>query len=185
MVTRRDVVESYVRYDARKKGGAVPSDISEWDWSHADAIDQNLRLNGFKFGILAGYEMWRPVNFGVSELRDCAIVADIFPNLPRVLGQLVNLELFENWKPDRHVEWLDSLRGDAPYPSEWPLILRPSVRSERPAKWYLEDGSGRGICFFRRLVRAGDDRSTAFGYLGSQPDSRSTFMRQNFSELLA
>ena len=32
------------------------------------------------------------------------------------------------------------------------MILRPAVKAESPAKWYVEDGSGRAVCFFRRLI---------------------------------
>ena len=67
----------------------------------------------------------------------------MFPGLPRVLSQLSRLSEFETWKPDREVEWFEQLERGGDYPREWPLILRPAVTGEFPAKWYVEDGSGR------------------------------------------
>jgi hypothetical protein len=184
VITRRELIELYIRYDARKKNGVVPPDLSEWDWSSADAIDMGLAANGFKSGIIAGYTSWCAVELDRAELSRCAIVSSIFPTLPRVLGQLQNYAEFDRWRPNHDVEWFEPLENDAEYPREWPLILRPSVAIERPAIWYLEDGSGRGICFFRRLVRSGDDAKCAFGYVGVTPDRGSTFMRQTFESLL-
>jgi len=84
---------------------------------------------------------------------------------------------------DREVEWFEQLeRGDG-YPREWPLC--PAVACESPAKWYLEHGSGRATCFFRRLLRSSDHTSRAFGHLGVRPDPDSTFMREQFSTLLS
>ena len=183
-ITRRELVELYIRYDARKKNGVVPPDLSEWDWSSADAIDAGLAANGFKSGVIAGYTSWRAVELDRAELSRCAIVSGIFPTLPRVLGQLPGYAAFDKWKPNHDVEWFEPLESGAEYPRKWPLILRPSIAIERPATWYLEDGSGRAICFFRHLVRSGNDLKRAFGYVGATPDLRSTFMRQTFPSLL-
>ena len=108
----------------------------------------------------------------------------MFPGLPRVLSQLSRLSEFETWKPDREVEWFEQLERGGDYPREWPLILRPAVTGEFPAKWYVEDGSGRATCFFRRLLRSSDYSRRGCGYLGVCPDRDSAFMRTHFSTLL-
>jgi hypothetical protein len=56
------------------------------------------------------------------------------------------------------------------------LIVRPSVRSEEPAKWYIEDGSGRALALLQRILRYGESGRTAWVYLGREPDERSTFI---------
>lgn len=177
------VIEEYVRYDALKKKLSIP-DMSDWDWSSADVLDMRLKAVGFKWGIITGYITWKRVELDYRDLADCAIWNGIFPGLPQVLSQLSLSEL-EEWKPGRNVEWFEQLDRGADYPPEWPLILRPAVKSESPAKWYVEDGSGRAICFFRRLMRTADYTSRASSYLGVHPDPNSTFLRNDFTELLA
>lgn len=183
LVVRRFVIEQYVRYDARKKGKTVPEDMDQWDWSSADDLDWHLKTADFKPGVLAGYISWEPIGPNQAELAKCAIVNSIFPGLPQVLGELRNTVDFQVWHPGQK-EWFEHLEKGGQYPHEWPLILRPAVKSESPAKRYVEDGSGRALCFYRRLVRSTDDASRAFGYLGIRPDPASTFMQTHFRELL-
>jgi hypothetical protein len=83
-----------------------------------------------------------------------------------VLGELGGLPQFAIWQPDHPKEWFEYLDRGGNYPPEWPLILRPAVTSERPAECYIEDGSGRAICFFRRLFRTRDYTSRAYGHVG-------------------
>ena len=154
LVARQSVIEQYVRYDARKKHVSIPPDFCAWNWSSADDLDRRLEEAGFKKGIISGYLRWKPVELGLSDLSRCAVDDKVFPGLSRALGQLRGLKDFETWKPDRDVEWFDPLERSEDYPRDWPLILRPAVKCESPATWYLEDGSGRGICFFRRLVHS-------------------------------
>jgi len=184
LVARQSVIEHYIRYDARKKGLAIPLDLSTWNWSSADDLDKRLHAAGFKCGIIAGYIWWKPVELGRSDLSRCAVYQGVFPGLPRMLAQLRGLEAFKTWKPPWETEWYDLLERSGDYPCDWPLILRPAVKCEAPATWYLEDGSGRATCFFRRLVQSSDDTRKAFGYLGVVPDQESTFMCQKFPSLL-
>lgn len=184
LVTRRFVIEQYIRYDARKKNIPVPKDMNEWDWSSADDLDRRLQAADFKHGIIAGYTWWKPVELNRLDLAHCAIVDHIFPDLPRVLALLAGLPEFIEWQPDHLKEWFEHLDRGGDYPREWPLILRPAVASEFPAKGYVEDGSGRAMCFFRRLLRLSDFNSRAYGYLGVTADRDSTFMQTHFPELL-
>lgn len=184
MISRQNLIKLYVHYDARKKGGAVPGDLDSWEWPNANSLDEKLKANGLKHGIVAGYSLWEPIRLARAELARCALVAGILPHwLPRVLGKL-ELRDVETWEPDRRTEWYHPLERGEPYPTEWPLILRPAVMSERPAEWYIEDGSGRALCLYRRLLRNPADTTTAPAFLGSAPDPGSRFMRERFPELL-
>jgi hypothetical protein len=185
LVERRFVIEQYVRYDAPKKNRAIPANMDEWDWSSADDLDRRLKASGFKHGIISGYAFWKTVAPSRSDLADCAVEAKIFPHLPRPLGQSDGTPEFEQWKPDRNTEWFEPLERGEEYPTDWPLIIRPAVLREYPAKYYVEDGSGRAVCFFRRLVRTSNYTSRAYGHLGMIPDKTSTFIRKTFPELLS
>ena len=63
------------------------------------------------------------------------------------------------------------------FPREWALILRSAVASKRPAKWYLEDGSGRALALLRRILTHQEPWRTAWAYLGVIPDERAGFIR--------
>ena len=184
-LSRREVVKRYVEYDARKKGTLMPADIDEWDWNDPNAIDEKLELNTFKPGVIAGFRQWDLVQLSRDDLLQCAIVNSIeeFAGL-QVLGCLFLHPKFKDWKPVCPKSWYESLETGKPFPPEWAMILRPAVSSESPAKWYIEDGSGRAICFLRRLMRHEDDKSLAYGYLGKNPDHSSKFMQCHFRELL-
>ncbi len=55
--------------------------------------------------------------------------------------------------------------------------MRPVLKSEAPAKWYLEDGSGRALALLQRILRYGEAGRTAWAYLGHEPDERSAFFK--------
>lgn len=190
-LTRKDVITAYVSYDARKKNNPIPKDITNWPWSDPNALDFELSRHEFKPGIIGGYKTWQAVRLSRFELLNCAVVNHMFrdfqspsEHLPRVLNELIRHPVFERWKPNKPTEWYEWLESGNPFPDDWPLILRPAVRSEAPAKYYVEDGSGRAVCFLRRLCKHPEESGTAMGYLGIEPDSGSHFMRQHFGELL-
>jgi hypothetical protein len=56
------------------------------------------------------------------------------------------------------------------------MIIRPSVKSEAPAKWYIEDGSGRALALLQRVLRNGEMYRTSWSYVGLEPDMRSSFI---------
>jgi hypothetical protein len=182
--SRRELIRYYVEYDVKKKNILSPVDIDEWDWNDPNAIDEKLRSNGFKYGVVSGFKQWHLVQLSRRDLLWCAIVDHIFPGESQVLDCLVSLSAFKNWRPDRPTEWYERLEAELPFPLEWAIILRPTVPNEYPAKWYIEDGSGRAICFLRRLIRQQDNENFAYGYLGDEPDDKSEFMKQHFRELL-
>jgi hypothetical protein len=191
-LNRKDVITAYVNYDARKKNNPIPKNLADWPWSDPNALDFELsRCKLFKHGIITGYKTWQEVQLSRLDLLNCAVVNDMFrdfhspsEHLPRVLNKLIHHPVFRQWKPDRPTEWYEWLESGKPFPDDWPLILRPAVRSEAPAKWYIEDGSGRAVCFLRRLCNHPEENGTAVGYLGVEPDFGSKFMQQRFRELL-
>ena len=64
------------------------------------------------------------------------------------------------------------------------MILRPAVPIEFPARWYVEDGSGRAVAFVANQAVFGPSQILARGYLGREPDVSSSFMQEKFRELL-
>ncbi len=185
-LSRREIIEYYIEYDAKKKNIPLPSDIDKWDWNNPNDIDEKLKSNGFKYGVITGYRQWNLVQLSTHDLFNCAIVNSVeeFAGLSQTLGKLVSHHEFYDRRPDRTTDWYKRLEDGEPFHREWAMILRPTVSSEYPAKWYIEDGSGRAICFLRRLIQQKDEKSLAYGYLGKDPDHTSEFMNHHFRELL-
>jgi hypothetical protein len=192
IITRKEVILAYVRYDAQKKNLPFPDNIANWPWCDPNLLDSELKNAGFKSGIITGYKTWCEVQLSRLDLLNCAVVNHIFNDfkspadqLPRGLSALIVHPVFQQWKPNKPTEWYEWLENGKPFPADWPLILRPAVRSEAPARFYIEDGSGRAVCFLRRLCNHPEENGVAIGYLGVEPDMNSYFMRQHFRELLA
>ena len=181
--SRRDVIELYVRYDAEKKGSAMP-DFTAWPWDSADGLDEQLGRHGFKPGVLSGFVLWHSMSLGRQELLECAVVNSIFPRKSQALSILCREPEFMGWVPDRDTAWFEAIESGAPYDERWPFILRPAVASEAPARWYIEDGSGRGVGLLRRLLRNENDHTKAPAFVGAVPDPTSTFMQRHFASLL-
>lgn len=176
-VTREEVIRFYAAYDLRKKKGLpLPTDMDSWPWDDASGLDEKLRENQLKAGVLSAYRTWQLVRFGVEDLLNSAIVNHIFPGAPQALSELASSGKIEDWLPNEEREWWGPIRDGAEPSADWALIARPSVLSERPAKWYLEDGSGRGLALVQRILRFKELDRTAFVYLGSEADKRSSFI---------
>jgi hypothetical protein len=182
-VKRKTVIESYVRYDCSKTGRPMP-DCASWDWSDADAIDRDMKCSGLKTGIPAGYRLWYKVEVTMPDLLNCAVDISIFPGQSRRLG-LVERAAIVRWKPDRQTLWYEQIVNGQTCDETAPLLLRPTVSCEFPASWYIEDGSGRAIAFVANQIRFDPSQALAVGYLGREPDLDSSFMRNQFPELLS
>jgi hypothetical protein len=181
-VDRRGVIEAYARYDCSKTGRATPA-FAAWDWSQADVIDNEMRRAQLKNGVPAGYLLWDEVELTISDLHECAVEATIFPGQSRRLGS-VAADRFANWAPDRVTKWCKLIASGHTFDATDPMLLRPAVRTESPARWYIEDGSGRAIAFVKNQHIFGPSQTLATGYLGRTPDHRSSFMQREFRELL-
>jgi hypothetical protein len=180
-VPRQTVIEAYVEYDCGKKHRAIP-DFANWDWNSADALDCQLRVAGLKSGVLAGYTEWNKVTLDLADLRQCAVVSSISNGGPRDLASLETSGALEGWLPNQEVEWFANVQQGQPFPETDPFILRRATVGERPAVWYLEDGSGRGTAIVGNASLFIPLGAVAHAYLGTRVDPTSSFMqRKGFS----
>jgi hypothetical protein len=93
------------------------------------------------------------------------------------IAQLVLLGRLAEWLPLGSPDWWSSLRNGSDLDAEAALIVRPALKSEAPAKWYVEDGSGRVLALLQGILRYGEVGRTARVYLGYEPDENSSFIR--------
>lgn len=182
-IDRRTVIEAYAKYDCSKKNCPMPA-FASWDWSRADAIDREMRCAHLKAGVPAGYLLWDEIEVTMSDLRECAVDVNIFRGQSRSLG-LVDAGELARWRPDRDAQWHEGITAGRTLDETAPLLLRPTVRGESPAHWYVEDGSGRAITFVANEHIFDSSQTLAIGYLGRGPDPCSSFMQAKFRELLS
>jgi hypothetical protein len=191
-VERRTVVEAYARYDCLKKNRPMP-DFQAWQWSQADAIDGEMERAGLKIGVPAGYLLWDKVEITMSDLRECAVEVGLFSGQPhRQLGLIERSGGLADWESKllRHhgggpaPPWYGAIKKGGVFGESAPFLLRPSVRGELPARWYVEDGSGRAATFVANESVFDPSKTLGIGYLGCEPDRCSSFMRHHFQELL-
>lgn len=179
-VTREEVIRFYVNYDLHKKSRNVDSILSDmrgWDWNDPDRLDERLEHHKLKKGVLSAYQTWKLVQLDVTDLLQCAIVNRIFPKEPQTLCQLVLRGKLAEWLPKGAPGWWRLIGEGEDLDAQSALILRDAVSSEAPAKWYVEDGSGRAIALLQRMLRYGEIDRSAWGYLGDQTDERSSFIK--------
>jgi len=174
---RQPVIEAYARYDCRKKMKPLP-DFTAWKWHSVDDVDRSLAACGLKTGVLAGYKEWNYVALDLTDLRQCAVVSSISGNGPRELGQLEAGRFLVDWRPDRAVLWLESVRRGTAFAESEPFILRPATLNERPARWYLEDGSGRATAIVANASLFTQLDVIAYAYLGVRSDPASSFIQR-------
>jgi hypothetical protein len=182
-ISRKEVITFYVEYDRRKKKQDLNINLTAWLWNNPKELDNKLRENKLKPGVLSAYKSWWLVELDYKDILDCAIVDHIFPDNPQTLGILKDQGVIKTWTPKSQCEWWKPLSSGSNLPCEWALILRLALESEHPAKWYIEDGSGRALTLVQRVIRNGDESLKACAYLGIVPDERSSFI-QSRPELL-
>ena len=172
------MIEAYAKYDCGKKQTPLP-DFDTWDWSDANSIDDSMCRSHLKVGIPAGYLLWDEVEVTMADLLQCAVEGGIIPGQPRMLGLV---------RPDRLVcrpgNWHDHITHGGTFDENSPMLLRRAVAVESPARWYVEDGSGRAITFVAHQNLFDHESTLAIGCLGREPDRNSRFMREKFRELL-
>lgn len=186
-ISRRQVIESYVGYDARKKDKPIP-EMDGWPWDDPNGCEKRLRDLGFKGGILSGYVEWQEVALTIADLRCCAVEIAICPRDFRgvAVRDLGSIETMGSAKlPQSPTTWSSHLAAGGCLARGEPMILRPAVASERPARWYIEDGSGRGMALVACAGLHPPDEIAAYGYLADVPDPTSRFMQDKFAELLS
>jgi hypothetical protein len=81
--------------------------------------------------------------------------------------------------PYRGATWWWDIGSGSELGVESVLIVRPALMSEKPAKWYIDDGSGRALALLQRILRYGEIGRTAWVYIGDEPDGLSDFIKKN------
>jgi len=175
-VTREEVIRFYAKYDWRKKPKGPHPDLDAWPWDDPGGLDRMLAESELKKGVLAAYRRWKLVEFGVSDILECAIFNGIFPGEPQALCRLVLRGKVATWHPDRATEWWQPIGSGMNLDVHAALIVRPATKNEAPAKWYIEDGSGRALALLQRILQYGEIGRTAWAYLGYESDERSVFI---------
>jgi len=178
-VSREGLIRFYVAYDWGKKKQGPPPDMDDWPWSDAHGLDQRLKSHGLKYGVPTAFLTWRLVRFGLMDLLQCAIVDQIFPTETRALGQIVLRGKLAEWIPSGTPAWWPLIGSGSELAKESALIMRPALPCETPAKWYVEDGSGRALALLQRMLRYGEIDRLAWAYVGLEPDEQSKFIQDH------
>ncbi|HME58647.1 MAG TPA: hypothetical protein VKF63_09940, partial [Terracidiphilus sp.] len=147
------VIKFYLDGEAVKKNRSIPSTFETLDLDDPNVTDQWLREHDYKDGVLSGFAQWALVELSVDDIGNIAIVNHIFKS-NRVLKNLTGTREFEDWIPNRNPLpfWFGPLSANE-WRDEYSIILRPPTPGERSegAALYVEDGSGRSICYYRSL----------------------------------
>ncbi len=178
VVPQKDVIDFYLGIEAVKKVKPIPSDYPSLNLDNPNATDDWLNAHFYKRGVLAGFRQWALVELSLDDIGRIAIVDGIFAS-HKVLKELAGTQELADWVPNRTPlpVWYGSLCA-AEWRDEYSIILRPPTPGERRrgAALYVEDGSGRSICYYRSLLLTGGP-SKMRGYIGFNPNPQSRFLR--------
>ncbi len=181
-MSRKDLIDVYLRREERDKQEAIPPGRDRLDWNNPNEIAEWLQAHSYKHGVICGFKEWALVELTKNDLLDCAIVNHILKGCPQRLGTIFSecRPRAKEWQPDSPKAWYKPLNSGAEFGLCWAVILRCATPQEKKggAKWYVEDGSGRLLCYARRLCFRGED-GKALGYLGYKPDLRSDWLSRN------
>lgn len=180
IITRRNLLDFYLGIEVIKKNKRIPASYRSLnlDAINVNDLDEWLELNDYKHGVISGFRSWAHVELDKDDLLDIAVENRIFRST-RVLKKLAGTSELNDWIPDKNPLpiwygplWNGELRED------FSIILRAATPGEKRegAKIYVEDGSGRSICYLRTLLRTGAS-SKMRGYLGFDPDPQSHFFQ--------
>ncbi len=177
-VSRKEVIEFYLDGEALRKNKHVTPTFGSLNLDDPNATDQWLRENDYKYGVLSGFVKWAFVELSVNDIGNIAVVNHIFKS-NRVLKHLAGTLELVNWIPNRNPLpiWYGPLEASE-WKDEYAIILRPPTPGERSegATLYVEDGSGRAICYYRSLLRTAAP-SRMRGYIGFDPNPSSVFLQ--------
>jgi hypothetical protein len=116
---------------------------------------------------------------GLAAMRCCFEHFEWWSSRLSVAGDIRRME---GWLPNQEVEWFANVQQGQPFPETDPFIIRRATVGERPAVWYLEDGSGRGTAIVGNASLFIPLGAVAHAYLGTRVDPTSSFMqRKGFS----
>jgi len=189
-INRKEVIDFYIKYDYSKKSKKItPGELMEkLDYDNPDDIDDLFVKYGYKGGIIPGFKKWDLVKLNRDDSGECAIYGGLAENCfdteCQKLKKLKENPGFKSWEPPKDKEWYFRIKTGGNIEREEALILRPAVKNEDGAKWYLEDGSGRGLYLYKNALQNPANKVYAFAYLAKLlPDKKSKFMRNKFKEL--
>jgi hypothetical protein len=178
VVPRREAIKLYLDREAVKKNKPIPPTFWALDLDDPNVTDQWLSENGYKCGVLSGFAQWAFVELSLVDIGNIAVVDGIFKS-GKVLKDLAGCQEFRVWIPNKSPlpVWYAPLEK-ADWRDEYSIFLRPPTPGERlkGASLYVEDGSGRSICYYRSLLRTGTP-SRMRGYIGFEPSPRSVFLQ--------
>ena len=116
----------------------------------------------------------------MENIGNIAVVNRMFKG-DRVLKNLKGARELDDWIPNRNPLpiWYGPLWANV-WSDNYTIILRPPTVGERSegASHYVEDGSGRSICYYRTLQRTGAP-SRMRGYIGFNPNPNSEFFQKS------
>jgi hypothetical protein len=177
-INREQLIDLYLGAEAVKKNKPIPQNYASLDRDDPDALDAWLKANGYKDGVISGFKSWALVELSTDDLSNVAVVTGIFQS-GRVLKNLAETPELNRWIPDRNPLpiWYAPLSIGI-WDDSFSIILRAPTNDERSegAKLYVEDGSGRSICYFRYLFQ-NKAESRMRGHIGFDPDPRSSFLK--------
>lgn len=177
-ISRKELIKFYLDGEALKRNKPIPRTLESLNLDDPNTIDCWLEENDYKHGVLSGFAQWAFVELSVDDIGNLAVVNHIFKS-GRVLKNLAGTRELEDWIPNRNPLplWFGPLWANE-WRDEYSIILRPPTPSEwsEGAALYVEDGSGRSICYYRSLLRTGAP-SRMRGYIGFDPNPRSMFFR--------
>ena len=178
-VTRKELIEFYLDGEVFKRNKPIPETFASLSLEDPNVIYQLLDDNGYKCGVLSGFAQWALVELSVDDIGNVAVVDHIFES-ERVLKNLARTRELEDWVPNQNPLplWFGPLWANE-WRDDFSVILRPATPRERTegASLYVEDGSGRCICYYRSLLRTGN-ASKMRGYIGFDPNPQSLFLQR-------
>lgn len=185
VIDRKSLVNFYLEIEWKKKSRTIPPTYGLLNWNDPNDLDSWLSANHYKQGVISGFKQWAHIRLSKEDLLDCAVVKskNLFPSGERVLRKLVGTKEFEDWSPpdmNKPPVWFEPL-GKGEFREEFTIILRAACPAEKKegARMYVEDGSGRSICYLRSIMKS-NAPSDMVGYIGFDPDCGSRFLSENF-----
>lgn len=86
-ISRKELIKFYLDGEALKKNKPIPQNFDLLDFNDPNAIDQWLKQNDYKRGVISGFAQWALIELSVDEIGNIAVVNHIFRS-SRVLKKL-------------------------------------------------------------------------------------------------
>ncbi len=179
---RKALLEDYIKKDVEKKEKRMPPDLEfVLDKDDPNIWDAYLKKYGFKYGCMPAFKKWAFTHLSLSDFLSSAIYAGVFKVGYQNINDLYKGGEICSWKPPHeNKKWLQLGRPGEVFTEDLAIIMRPAVPSEA-SKWYVEDGSGRVVCYIQKIFKYQEKESCAgFAYVGFDIDINSEWIK-NFN----